>query len=347
MSASNSVHFCVSIYKTGAGTLAKKTSRQNTKGTIEMKATLSGLMTIVLFGQSPIALAQTGTMPIPEVDAARIESTVNIVRASGGEPTQYIYHYSIANPASSRNSLYKFSLDISGPEHDTLHPTLRTVPKQGGKTTRPTREEVELFVSSFFGRIGNRVVSIGLECPLGWNGGLRKDGTAVCYSSNDAPEIGPGEFMAGFVIHARYPPILREIANSAFWTVVVDSLEKDGPNVDREAAYEVLEKLRQPQRTLGPGYLLPSDHRFYVLFERGLAEMISLGWIPNTTLANELTAIVSDSSKLIDADDGTAAKQRLSDVDLELENMTNVDILPEAVTYLTINVDSIDEFGRN
>lgn len=312
-----------------------------------MKRTLNTLAMLVLVGQLPVLAAQTGIMPIPEVDAVRVESTVNVVSASGGEPTQYIYRYAIANPASSKNSLYKFSLDISRPGRDDLHPTLRTRPVHAGAKAIPMEDEVNFFRSFFFGRLGDGVVSIGLECPPGWNGGLRKDATAVCYSSNDAPEIGPGESMSGFAIHARYPPILREIANSAFWTVVVDSLEEDGPNVDREAAYEVLEKLRQPQRTLGPGYLLPSDLRFYEFFERGLAEMISLGWIPNTTLANELTAIVSDSSELIDADDGTAAKQRLSDVDLELENMTNADILPEAVTYLTINVDSINKFGRN
>jgi len=312
-----------------------------------MRKTLNTLAMLVLLSQSPVSIAQTGIMPIPEVDAARIESTIDVVSASGGEPTQYIYRYAIANPASSKNSLYKFSLDISRPGRDDLHPTLRTRPVHAGRKAIPMEDEVNFFRSFFFGRLGDGVVSIGLECPPGWNGGLRKDATAVCYSSNDAPEIGPGEFMSGFVIHARYPPILREIANSAFWTVVVDSLEEDGPKIDREAAYDVLEKLRQPQRTLGPGYLLPSDDRFYVLFEKGLAEMISLGWIPSSVLANELTIIVADAGELIDQRNSTAAKQRLQDVVAELENTTTADIFPNAVRYLTANVDSIQEFGTN
>ena len=312
-----------------------------------MKKAFARLAILVWLIQSPVALTQTGIMPIPQTDAAGVKSSVDIVNATGSEPTQYIYRYTITNPASSKNSLYKFSLDISRPGRDDLHPTLRTRPVHAGAKAIPMEDEVNFFRSFFFGRLGDGVVSIGLECPPGWNGGLRKDATAVCYSSNDAPEIGPGESMSGFAIHARYPPILREIANSAFWTVIVHSLEEDGPEVDREAAYEVLEKLRQPQRTLGPGYLLPSDSQYFVLFKQGLAEIISLGWIPNTALANGLTAIVADGSELVDTNDGTAAKQRFRDVVVELDNTTSADILPEALTYLIVNVDSIQEFGRN
>jgi hypothetical protein len=313
---------------------------------IDMTTVLTMLIMFELIHQTSLAGTQTGTMPIPQIDTAEIEATVDIVKASGDEPTQYIYRYVVTNPSSSRNNLYKLSFDISRPGRDDLNPTLRTVPKQAGATTRPFEEEVEFFVSYFFGRHGDGVVSIGLECPDGWNGGLRKDGTAVCYSSNDAPEIGPGESMSGFAIHSRYPPMLREIINTAFWTVVVDSLDAGTEEIDRGAAFEVQESLRRPQLVLGPGYLLPSDEQHFAIFEHDLAEMISTGWIPNKRLADNLSAIVADASRLFHANDGAAAEKRLSDVTAILEDRSNEDIYSDAITYLVVNIDSIDEFRR-
>jgi hypothetical protein len=313
---------------------------------IDIKSVLTNLALFGLLYQTNLACAQTGTMPIPQIDTARIETIIDTVKASGGKPTQYIYKYTVTNPISSKNSLYKLSFDISRPGRDGLHPTLQTVPKQGGAATRPYQEEVDFFVSYFFGRHGDGVVSIGLECPAGWNGGLRKDATAVCYSSNDAPEIGPGESMPGFVIHSRYPPMLREIVNTAFWTVVVDSLDEGIQEIDRGAAYEVLESLRRPQNILGPGYVLPFDERHFAMIEHDLAEMISMGWVPNTGLANDLSAIVADAGRLLEANDSAAAKVRLADVNAILENQSNDDIYPSAVTYLVVNIDSIDEFRR-
>ena len=299
-----------------------------------------------LLSQAGAASAQTGVMPIPQIDTAVVATTVEIVKAVGGVPTQYIYRYTVTNPASSSNSLYKFSLDISGIGRDFRRPTLVTVPKQGGLTTRPFEEEIDFFFP-FFGPNGDGVVPIGLECPPGWNGGLRKNATVVCYSSNDAPEIAPGESMSGFAVHSRFPPMLRELDNTAFWTVVVESLDDDILDVDREAAFEVLEDLRRPQRVLGPSFIFPTDRRHYTFFERDLAEMISLGWIPKVALADELTTIIDDAGELFNAAQGTAAKTRLFDVITALDNTTAGDILPDAVTHLTVSVDSIQELGRN
>ena len=311
-----------------------------------MKKTTLATIVLGLLGFVSAVNAQTGTMPIPQIDTALVETTVEIVEGVGGVPTQYIYRYTVTNPATSSNSLYKFSLDISGIGRDFRRPTLVTVPKAGGQQTRPFEEEIDFFFP-FFGPNGDGVVPIGLECPPGWNGGLRKNATVVCYSSNDAPEIAPGESMSGFAVHSRFPPMLRELDNTAFWTVVVESLDDDILDIDREAAYEVLEDLRRPQTALGPSYIFPSDRRHYTFFERDLAEMIALGWIPNTMLADELVSIVDDAGELFNTAQGTAAKQRLFDVLTALENSTDADIRPEAAAHLSVNVDSIQEFGAN
>lgn len=248
-----------------------------------------------------LALGQTGIMPIPQIDTAQVETTVEIVKAAGGEPTQYIYRYTVTNPVTSSDGYYKFSLDISStvfafrsPTPLSLFPTLQTVPKQGGTTTSPFLDEVDLFAPFINGFEGQHVVPIGLECPPGWNGGLRRNATVVCYTANDTPKIGPGESLSGFAVHSRFPPMLREVDNTAFWTVVVDDLEEDIDGIDRAAAFQVLENLRRPQIVLGPAFRLPNASEHYVLFARDLAELKSLGWIPNGTLAEELTTIVED-----------------------------------------------------
>ena len=113
------------------------------RGTIDMKRTFAMAVVMGLLGQVSIAFSQTGIMSIPQIDTAQLETTVEIVEAAGGEPTQYIYRYTVTNPASSTDSLYKFSVDISGSVRDFLSPTLQTVPKQAGATTRPFEEEVD------------------------------------------------------------------------------------------------------------------------------------------------------------------------------------------------------------
>ncbi len=274
-----------------------------------MKTTRYLLQIFVGCLASGVTWGQVGTMPIPQADTAILDTAVEIVPAAGGAQTQYIYRYTVTNPATSNDPLYRFSVDISAPGRDFRRPTLQTMPKQGGARTRLMQEEVDLLYP-FFGRQGEGVVSIGLECPSGWTGGLRKDATVVCYAANDTPLIDPGESLSGFAIYSRFPPMLRDVDVRAFWTVVVDSHD-DEATIDKEAAFNVLESLRRPQRALAPTYVFPNQAEHYSLFEQDLAEMISLGWIPNATLATELSAIIDEAGELFESGQGITAKLRL------------------------------------
>ncbi|HNP65378.1 MAG TPA: Calx-beta domain-containing protein, partial [Woeseiaceae bacterium] len=289
------------------------------------------------------ALAQTGIMPIPQTDQAIVDVSVDIVPATGTQPTQYIYRYSLTNPASSTSGIYKFSVDVSGQGRSFLRPILQTVPKQGGALTRPIEEEIDLFFP-FLGSQGDGVVPIGLECPSGWNGGLRKDATAVCYTANETPEIGPGETLAGFAIHSRLPPMLRNVSTAPFWTVVVDNHEDA---VDREAAFDVLENLQQAQTSIGPGYIYPAERRHYTTFEKDVAEMVDMGWVPDAVLAQEIIAIVDDAGELFNSAQGSAAKLRLNDLIDAIDSAPSGAILTTAVEHLVTSVDSIQQFGSN
>lgn len=289
------------------------------------------------------AFGQVGIMPIPHTDEAVVDVSVDIVPANGTQPTQYIYRYSVTNPATSTDGIYKISIDVSGQGRSFLRPVLQTVPKQGGALTRPIEEEIDLFFP-FLGSQGDGVVPIGLECPPGWNGGLRKDATAVCYTANDTPEIAPGQTLVGFAIHSRLPPMLRALSTAAFWTVVVDNHEDD---VDREATFEVLENLKQSQTSIGPGYIYPAERRHYTTFETDVAEMIELGWISDPALAQELVSIVDDAGELFNAAQGSAAKLRLNDLLDALNNAPAGAITDTAVTHMVTSVDSIQQFGSN
>ena len=311
-----------------------------------MKKSITIIVFFSTFLDFSVSQAQVGTMPVPQVDPAIVETTVEIVRVAG-QPTEYIYRYSVTNPSSSTANLYKFSIDVSGVGRDFRRPTLSTVPKRGGTTTRPIDEEIDFFFP-FFSKFGDGVVPIGLECPPGWNGGLRKYGTAVCYSANGSPEIEPGQTMSGFAIHSRFPPKLREVNNSPFWTVVVDSHTDDSfTGIDQEAAYEVLDGLRQPQMTLGPTYVFPRLREHYLVFVRDFVEVKALGWIPNVALAEQLTDIVDEAGELFRTGQGTAAKLRLDDAVSSITSATSSDILPDASTFLLVSIDSIQEFGSN
>lgn len=311
-----------------------------------MKKSIASIALLSALVGNSVSQAQVGIMPVPQVDTATIETSVEIVRVSG-QPTEYIYRYSVTNPSSSTANFYKFSIDVSGVGRDFRRPMLTTVPKRAGTATRPIDEEIDFFFP-FFSKFGDGVVPIGLECPPGWNGGLRKYATAVCYSANGSPEIEPGQTMSGFAIHSRFPPMLREVDNSAFWTVVVDShTDELFTGIDQEAAYEVLDDLRQPQMTLGPTYLFPNQREHYLMFVRDFVEVKTLGWIPNLALADQLTDLIDEVGELFRTGQGTAAKLRLDDVVSALATTTDTDILPNASTFLLVNIDSIQEFGSN
>jgi len=319
----------------------KRTVEINMKRTI--RTTIFGLL-----GATTIVFAQTGIMPIPQIDTAVIAATVEIVPAAGGQPTQYIYRYTVTNPASSSDGYYKFSLDISAKQENSgLRPTLQTFPADGGASTTSFDDELALFAEFPNGFEGQGAVPIGLECPPGWNGGLRRNATVVCYTMTDTPRIAPGTSMSGFAIHSRLPPMLREVDTTAFWTVVVDNFEGINGEVDRAAAFQVLSDLRRPKMTIGPSFAFPRDREHYKTFVRDLVDMVSLGWIPNATLADELADIIEDAGNLFRTGQGTAAKLRLDDVVTALANATEADILPDAATFLLVNVDSIQEFGSN
>ena len=319
-----------------------------------MKKTTIAALTLGLVVQANVAVAQVGIMPIPQIDTAELETSVEIAKAAGGEPTQYIYRYTVTNPATSSDEYYKFSLDISAevtdfsfPRPNLFFPTLQTLPKEGGASTRLFVEEAELFKPFINGYEGQGIVPIGLECPPGWNGGLRRNATVVCYAMNGTPGIAPGDSLAGFAVHSRFPPMLREVDNTAFWTVVVDDLDADSDTVDPAAAFQVLTDLRRPQTVIGPGFHFPTDRAHYILLARDLADMKALGWIPNATLAEDITTIIEDAGELYRTGQGIAAKLRLDDVITVLDNSTAAEILPNAATFLSVNVDSIQEFGRN
>ena len=308
-----------------------------------MKRIFALTVAALLSYQPAHVAAQVGVMPVPQIDTAQVETTVDIVRGVGSTPTEYIYRYSVTNPSTSSNGYYKFSLDVSAERNSNFKPTLQTLPMQGGNATRSFDDEFAVY-APFFGIEGPGIVPIGLECPPGWTGGLRRDASVVCYAANGTPLIEPGETLAGFAIHSRLPPMVRELDNTAFWTVVVETLEDD---VDTEAAYQVLEDLRRPQMTLGPSYAFPRDRQHYVLFLRDFVEIKSAGWIPNQVLADDLTDILEDAGQLFRTGQGTQAKLRLDDVIGALDVAGATDVLPDADTFLRVNVDSIQEFGSN
>ncbi|MEM8683306.1 MAG: Ig-like domain-containing protein [Pseudomonadota bacterium] len=303
----------------------------------------------LLFGLPGVSHSQIGVMPVPQIDTADIEVSVEILPAAGQQPTEYIYRYTVTNPITSADGLYKFSIDISSNSTTLggLLPTLRTVPVRGGLATQPIAEEEQAFFPFLNGYEGRGIVPIGLECPPGWNGGLRRNATAVCYASADTPRIAPGESLSGFAVHSRLPPMLREVDTTAFWTVVVNDLEDDIEDIDREAAYQVLVGLRRPQMTIGPTFNFPREREHYIVFARDLFEMIDLGWIPNAQLAEEVSTIVQDAGDLFRTGQGSAAKLRLDDLVTAVDNAAAGDILPTAADSLTVSVSSIQEFGSN
>ena len=312
-----------------------------------MNFTRSIAISSLLFVFSNVAFSQVGTMPIPDTDFALLETIVETVQGvPGGQPTEYIYRYTVTNPIASSDPIYKFSVDVSAEERDFRRPALQTVPKQGGNATLALQDEIDRF-SPFFGLRGKNVVPIGLECPSGWTGGLRTDGTIVCYAANGTPLIAPGASLSGFAIHSRFPPSLREIDTRPFWTVIVDSLEEDEDGIDRDATFAVLENLKRPQRGLAPASFFPNRREHYSNFEADLAEMIALGWIPDAALATELTTIVDDAGELFRTGQGVNAKLRLNDLETAIAGATTGQILPDAMSHLSVGVDSIQEFGSN
>ena len=126
--------------------------------------------TLCLVVQANVAVAQVGIMPIPQIDTAEVETTVEIVKAAGGEPTQYIYRYAVTNPATSSDEYYKFGLDISAevtdfafPSPNLFFPTLQTHVSRHRCLAKPAAQDISVFPANGFQR-GMPSTRAAMEC---------------------------------------------------------------------------------------------------------------------------------------------------------------------------------------
>jgi len=285
----------------------------------------------------PVYAQDTGTMPVPVFTDAGVGVVVSYDAAEG----LYSYSYTISNPAGNTGKIWTFDIDIRRPRNSMeLSGAGLTIPHAIGAITFD--EEVNEMPNP------RPMVPVGLVSPpglersglTGWGGSL-SNGFVGFFGK---PRILPGESQGGFKFISRGLPGIRDIEIEPKWVMSVDRFATDE---DVNVAIAVEQQLKVSKKTIGPTAPPGSTSLdFLALHERIVAyidESITLGWLTDTTLADNLRAKLTAARQFMDADDGTQAKVALGEFMTLLDNASTAQRSGEGYGLLYYNAKYIQD----
>lgn len=122
------------------------------------------LFCILIMQLNPIGVNAQGLMPVPDISGAtlRTEAVLQSGPAWGG---RYEYRYTIDSPASANGGIWLLKVDVSAEERSSEEFPPRTFPVQGGASSLPMIDEIEL-LAPFDGEKGAEVVIVDQYLPL-------------------------------------------------------------------------------------------------------------------------------------------------------------------------------------
>src|SRR2546427_863532 len=203
---------------------------------------------------APSAFSQVGLMPIPTLQGVQVQAETTFDPGTG----LYTYGYTVSNPTGNTGRIWNVLVDMTtslprGFGSIFFDPQGLTIPL--GKNLFPFDRELASLQPLAL-PAGTTLVPFGQEVPTGWNGGLRRDGTASFSSSGPTVRIPPGQTLSGFALIGPGMPTIRKMKVRPFWTFVVPDLE--GVDIKEQiAAAKVEQTITFHTFTLGPSAHTP------------------------------------------------------------------------------------------
>lgn len=319
------------------------TSVHNKEKFIERAFSLLVIVVINLLVSST-ALA-VGLIPVPTLKNVTTRAKVTYDPAK----QWYRYHYSVDNPATNTGEIWNIKIDISRRFIDgsvRLNPNGLTIPL--GTATSTFTEELADYKPPLGFPLGQSVVSIGQQLPSGWDGGFGRDGYAGFSSGNDAVRITPGSSLGGFVLISPGLPTIRKMQVIPDWMLVVPNLD-DVTEAEKQQAGDIERKIIFHTHTLGPaGVTNFGGFSHWNLLRDDIEKAITLGWIPDTTLAGTIRTQLAFARTALDAQDGTLAKTRLQTLLSTVQAITpGQKIRREAYDLIVLNIQSLLKHTAN
>ncbi|MFQ5598069.1 MAG: hypothetical protein ACE5GK_08465 [Nitrospiria bacterium] len=289
------------------------------------------LWVVLVWMPSALAL-EAGLLPVPVFTTAKVAAEAVLDSVTG----RYIYRYTITNPAANTGEINYFNIDISRPPGGiTLDSDGLMIPL--GFITKTFDEEMADFE-------GDNVpmVPVGIQPSSGWRGSLGANGFAAFSSGASTPNILPGETLGEFQLISPGLPKIREIEIIPSWVFLVEDHDAVTPEEEQHAR-EIEDSLPFRSQTLGPMAVFPGSFDHWNHLRDDLNQAVSLGWIPDITLANSLVTQLASAREALDARDGTLAKTRLQPL---LDTLALSDLSQrrqEAHDLVLLNVQSLIE----
>src|SRR5438093_2005683 len=254
---------------------------------------------------APSAFSQVGLMPIPTLQGVQVQAETTFDPGTG----LYTYRYTVSNPASNTGRIWNVLVDMTstlprGFGSIFFDPEGLTIPL--GTNVFPfERQLVNLQPLAL--PAGTTLVPFGQQVPTGWNGGLRRDGTASFSTSGPDFHILPGQALSGIALLGPGMPMIRNMEVHPKWTYVVPDVHVIDPE-EEAAAGQVKQNITFHTFTLGPSGHTPGTFAHWDQVRDDLNQAIQLGWISDQALANALVSQLAAARQELDDQKGTDAK---------------------------------------
>ena len=257
---------------------------------------------------APSAFSQVGLMPIPTLQGVQVQAETTFDPGTG----LYTYRYTVSNPASNTGRIWNVLVDMTstlprGFGSIFFDPEGLTIPL--GTNVFPFERQLANLQPLAL-PAGTTLVPFGQQVPTGWNGGLRRDGTASFSTSGPDFHILPGQALSGIALLGPGMPMIRNMEVHPKWTYVVPDVHVIDPE-EEAAAGQVKQNITFHTFTLGPSGHTPGTFAHWDQVRDDLNQAIQLGWISDQALANALVSQLAAARQALDDQKGTDAKTGL------------------------------------
>jgi len=256
---------------------------------------------------APSAFSQVGLMRIPTLQGVQVQAETTFDPGTG----RYTYRYTVSNPAGNTGRIWNILVDMTTtlpPGSSVLDASGLTIPL-GRNLFSFDREIASLQPLAL--PAGTTLVPFGQQVPTGWNGGLRRDGTASFSTSGPAVHILPGQTLSGFALLGPGMPMIRKMQVHPKWTYVVPDVHVTDDD-EEVAAAKVKKAIVFHTFTLGPSPHTPGTVAHWDQLRDDLNQAIQLGWISDQALADSLVSQFASARQALNGQDWTLAKTRLN-----------------------------------
>ncbi len=285
---------------------------------------------------APSAFSQVGLMRIPTLQGVQVQAETTFDPGTG----RYTYRYTVSNPASNTGRIWNILVDMTTtlpPGSSVLDASGLTIPL-GRNLFSFDREIASLQPLAL--PAGTTLVPFGQEVPTGWNGGLRRDGTASFSTSGPAVHILPGQTLSGFALISPGMPMIRKMRVRPKWTYVVPDVHVTDPE-EEAAAGQVEQNITVHTFTLGPSSQTPGTLAHWDQVRDDLNQAIQLGWIPDARLAKTLVTQLTSAQQALDAQKRAEARTHLQTLIQTITQSTPTQRRREAFDLVLLNAQQL------